>query len=144
MFFTDNKNEPRKLNVLRAIYDPLVNNYVSGSLDIQDFITACPKTPTKPPTFAFVEDPTMPYSEFKNVNGFQFAYQLVYKDSNVSAMSTFSEIAVPPSYITQATLTTANLNIHNVCRVTIPMDQISQEVDKVKIVVGVMMGLFSK
>ena len=134
LFFTDNKNEPRKLNVLRAIYDPLVNNYVSGSLDIQDFITACPKTPTKPPTFTFVEDPTMPYSEFKNVNGFQFAYQLVYKDSNVSAMSTFSEIAVPPSYITQATLTTANLNIHNVCRVTIPMDQISQEVDKVKIV----------
>lgn len=133
LFFTDNRNEPRKLNVLRAVTDSTVTNYTSGSLNVKDFITACPKAPTLPPTFTFEEDPSMPYSEFKNINGFQFAYQLVYKDMNVSAMSTFSDIAVPPSYITQATLTTANLNIHNVCRVVIPMTQISAEVAKVKI-----------
>jgi len=133
LFFTDNRNEPRKLNVLRAVTDSTVTNYTSGSLNVQDFITACPKAPTLPPTFTFEEDPLMPYSEFKNINGFQFAYQLVYKDMNVSAMSTFSDIAVPPSYITQATLTTANLNIHNVCRVVIPMTQISAEVAKVKV-----------
>lgn len=133
LFFTDNRNEPRKLNVLRAVWDPTVTTYTIGSAGIKDFITACPKTPTLPITFEFIEDDSSPYSEFKNVNGFQFAYQLVYKDSNVSAMSTISDIAVPPSYVNQGVLPVPYLSLHNICRVTVPPQAISSEVDKVKI-----------
>jgi hypothetical protein len=133
LFFTDNRNEPRKLNVLRAVWDPTVTTYIIGSAGIKDFITACPKTPTFPITFEFIQDESSPYSEFKNVNGFQFAYQLVYKDSNVSAMSTISDIAVPPSYVNQGVLPVPYLSLHNVCRVTVPPQAISSEVEKVKI-----------
>jgi len=134
LFFTDNINEPRKLNVLRAYYEEFVQDYVVGTNSIKDFITACPKAPSFPITFEFVADENLPYSEFRNINGFQFAYQMVYKDQNVSAISTISEIAVPPSYITHgASELPMPLNQHNVCRLTIPIDDMSFEVEKVKI-----------
>ena len=134
LFFTDNINEPRKLNVLRAYYEDFVQDYVVGTNSIKDFITACPKAPSFPITFEFVADENLPYSEFRNINGFQFAYQMVYKDQNVSAISTISEIAVPPSYITHgASELPMPLNQHNVCRLTIPIDDMSFEVEKVKI-----------
>ena len=134
LFFTDNINEPRKLNVLRAYYEEFVQDYVVGTNSIKDFITACPKAPSFPITFEFVADENLPYSEFRNINGFQFAYQMVYKDQNVSAISTISEIAVPPSYITHgASALPMPLNQHNVCRLTIPIDDMSFEVEKVKI-----------
>ena len=134
LFFTDNINEPRKLNVLRAYYEEFVQDYVVGTNSIKDFITACPKAPSFPITFEFVADENLPYSEFRNINGFQFAYQMIYKDQNVSAISTISEIAVPPSYITHgASELPMPLNQHNVCRLTIPIDDMSFEVEKVKI-----------
>ena len=134
LFFTDNINEPRKLNVLRAYYEDFVQDYVVGTNSIKDFITACPKAPSFPITFEFVADENLPYSEFRNINGFQFAYQMVYRDQNVSAISTISEIAVPPSYITHgASELPMPLNQHNVCRLTIPIDDMSFEVEKVKI-----------
>ena len=116
LFFTDNKNEPRKLNVLRAYYDQTANQYGLGTKSLKDFITACPKAPAFPITFEFVADESLPYSEFRNINGFQFAYQLVYRDRNVSAISTISDIAVPPTYITHgASEQPLQLNQHNVC-----------------------------
>ena len=133
LFFTDNVNEPRKLSVLRAFNDVSIENYALGSPEIKDFITACPKAPVRPITFEFLADEDLPYSEFRNINGFQFAYQAVFKDGNVSAMSTFSEIAVPPSYVTQGSLETINLNQHNICRLSIPIADMSEETDKVKI-----------
>ena len=134
LFFTDNKNEPRKLNVLRAYYDQTANQYGLGTKSLKDFITACPKAPAFPITFEFVADESLPYSEFRNINGFQFAYQLVYRDRNVSAISTISDIAVPPTYITHgASEQPLQLNQHNVCRLTIPIDDMSFEVEKVKV-----------
>tara|TARA_R100001463_G_scaffold108308_1_gene162858 strand:- start:2853 stop:10067 length:7215 start_codon:yes stop_codon:yes gene_type:complete len=132
LFFTDNRNEPRKLNVLRAYYEAdLSNNYNVLSLD--DFITACPKAPVHPVTFSWSSDQDLPVSEFRGVNGFQFAYQSVFKDGNVSAISTYSEVAVPPSYINQGANSSANLLAHNVCELTIPSIDLTLEVEKVKV-----------
>ena len=134
LFFTDNVNEPRKLNVLRAIFDPAVILYQSGTAAVKDFITACPKAPSFPITFEFVADETLNHSDFRNINGFQFAYQMVYKDQNISAMSTISDIAVPPPYITHgASEQQIPLNQFNVCRLTVPLTDLSVEVDKVKV-----------
>ena len=79
LFFTDNKNEPRKLNVLRAVTDDLSN---TADATVDDFITACPKTPVTPITAVWANDATLPKNEFLNIEGFQFAYQGVYKDTN--------------------------------------------------------------
>jgi hypothetical protein len=132
LFFTDNRNEPRKLNVLRAYYEDADTN-AYGIYSIDDFITACPKAPVHPITFSWSSDLELPVSEFRGVNGFQFAYQSVFKDGNVSAISTYSEIAVPPSYVNQGASLTANLMAHNVCDLVIPSIDLTLEVDKVKV-----------
>jgi len=134
LFFTDNRNEPRKLNVLRAYYESNLSETSSyGNDNIDDFITACPKAPVHPVTFSWSSDQDLPVSEFRGVNGFQFAYQSVFKDGNVSAISTYSEVAVPPSYINQGANSSANLLAHNVCELTIPSIDLTLEVDKVKV-----------
>jgi len=135
LFFTDNENEPFKLNVLRAVGDSSVAIYTSGSAAEKDFIYACPKAPVTPVTFEFVADTTIATNEFRNINGFQFAYQAVFRDGNLSAISTHSDVAVPPSYINQGPNSTANLLQHNACILRIPSDNLSVEVEKVKILV---------
>ena len=133
LFFTDNIKEPKKLSVLRAMYDESVLAYAAGSPEIRDFIFACPKAPVTPIEFSFSSDESLLISEFRGVNGFQFAYQGVYKDGNETAISTYSSVAVPPSYINQGTGSSANLLQHNVCDLVVPSEDLSDEVEKVKI-----------
>ena len=101
LFFTDNKNEPRKLNVRRSIEDDVTFsgnalNYSGGTL--KDFITACPKSPQIPIRFTWVKNPDFE-SNFRNTNGFQFAYQNVYVDGFLSAISTISSVSYPRARI---------------------------------------------
>jgi len=139
VYFTDNVNEPRKLNVYRAMTSIQLeqnNNY--NLYDFADFITACPKTPVHPITFEFQSDPSRSVSDFENRNGFQFAYQHIYEDGEESAISVYSDIAVPPAYVQQGTLNNPNLVASNLCVLTIPADvddsQVrSLEIDKIRI-----------
>lgn len=131
LFFTDNKNEPRKLNVLRAVTDDLSN---TGNATVDDFITACPKTPVTPITAVWANDPTLPKNEFLNIEGFQFAYQGVYKDTNETAISTYSDIYVPPGYLTYTGSSDNSLmNQNNTLDLTVPVSTLSSEIDDVKI-----------
>ena len=62
LFFTDNKNEPRKINVRRSIEDDVTFsgnalNY-SGAI-LKDFITACPKAPQVPIRFTWTKNQTL-------------------------------------------------------------------------------------
>ena len=117
LYFTDNINEPRKLDVLRAA--DAETDYASEPHNVVDFITACPKTPLTPITFAWNTDPSRSVSEFRSTNGFTFAYQCLYRSGEESALSTFSQIAVPPIYIEQGSSTTQNLNTDNYVTLTI-------------------------
>jgi hypothetical protein len=117
MYFTDNTNEPRKLNVSMAVLG-LDGDY--SDADKIDFITACPKTPLAPITFGFASDSTQGISNFKSGPGFQFAYQYVYKDGVETAISPYSDIAFAPVILSQGTQTTLNHNINNVCLLSIP------------------------
>jgi len=131
LFFTDNKNEPRKLNVLRAVTDDLSN---TGNPTVDDFITACPKTPVTPITAVWANDATLPKNEFLNIEGFQFAYQGVYKDTNETAISTYSDIYVPPGYLTYTGSSDNSLmNQNNTLDLTVPVSTLSSEIDDVKI-----------
>ena len=91
LYFTDGENEPRRLS-LRTDIEPSENASAASKID---FITACPKTPLHPPTWQFSSDPEKPIN-FRSVEGFQFAYQCIYKGGEESAISTSSSVAIPP------------------------------------------------
>ena len=132
LFFTDNKNEPKKLNILRAITNegPSAANEATEA----DFILACTKTPVDPPTAEWENDTSVTGNEFLNVEGFQFAYQCVYKDSNESAISTYSDVYVPPGYLNYSPSGSSSLfSSNNALRITVPTTDMSSEVESIKI-----------
>lgn len=56
LFFTDNKNEPRSINVRRCIETDeefTGNAFGYEGQDLEDFITACPRVPNPPITFSY-------------------------------------------------------------------------------------------
>ena len=137
IYFTDNVNEPRKIDVKRA-YDGL--SYEGGSIHETDFITACPKTPMHPITFEFANDTNRDVSNFEGAGGFQFAYQCIYKGGEESAISTYSDIAVPPSYVAQGAAETPNIQADKVCKLSIAnvvdgVNVFSDEIEKLRILV---------
>ena len=90
LYFTDNINPPRKINVDRA----LAGEY--DSLSTQEFdyaVNSIKAAPVLAPTFSFQDDESIPFNSFKTT-AFQFATQLIYKDGEVSAISPYSGIAV--------------------------------------------------
>jgi len=146
LYFTDDENEPRKLDVLRCV-DSLSYNpdgsfgYVQNSVDDKDFITACPKAPMHPIQFSWdpAPDATRPTSNFRRIPGMQFAFQCVYTSGDVSALSTYSDIAVPPQYVQQGYSTT-QLNLPSYLELVIPSNVLgvfnfTQEVERVRILV---------
>ena len=117
LYFTDNVNEPRKLHPLRARTETFPGY---SNVDFKDFITACPKTPIHPIEAVYKNDILDPTSSFEGLPGFQFAYQHLYKGGEESALSTFSDIAVPPAYYTQGASVDPYLSSNNRCDLKIP------------------------
>ncbi len=143
VYLTDGVNEPYKVDVKAFIegYDALVSgtNYSSESLDssdglrLYDGITVCPRTPTKPITASFTYDPSSGSSNFKNLPGMQLAYQNVYETGEISALSSYSDVFVPPSYIDQGAGTLETLDSFNRLDIVVPGQ--SKSVASVKILV---------
>ena len=94
LYFTDNRNEPRKINATRALTNGYSSVLISGT-DVQKelFVSVCKQPPQTPITFEFVDDPEIKFNNLQN-NCFQFAYQYVYDDGELSALSPYSELAV--------------------------------------------------
>lgn len=126
LYFTDNENEPRRLDVLYFVengYRPPGDTggllgYTSNSAQDKDVICACPRSPVHPPTFEFFTEPNRSASDFRRVPGVQFAYQCIYVSGEVSAISTYSDIAVPEEYLRQGTVI-GSLDIPHLCRIRI-------------------------
>jgi hypothetical protein len=132
IYFTDGVNEPRSINVFLA-YNKVRNRMTPGDggvqssntfaddhFDQQDFIHACPKTPVHPPKAFFRNDPNSRSSNFEGISGYQFAYQYIYKGGEESALSTYSDIIIPPAYLQQGAKSSANLSQTNECVIKIP------------------------
>ena len=131
VFFTDNVNEPRKINAYRA-YQAGGTNIYDSIYATADFITACPKTPLDPITFKFDKDVNRKISNFVKTSGFQFAYQHVYKDGFESSVSSYSDVAFPPSIINQGSISYVSHDDYNRCILYIP--QPGPEIKAVKII----------
>ena len=134
LFFTDNKNEPKKINIRRCIEGD--TNFTGNALgyageDLKDFVMACPKTPTSTIQFDFQFDANRGESNFKNTNGIQFAYQNVYIDGFVSSFSGYSEVAYPDAIEKLGAQSISQIEVENICNLSIPRG--SQEVARVRI-----------
>lgn len=143
LYFTDDENEPRKIDVQRCLdfgYSPaLLNNYTPNDIHDKDFITACPRSPVAPPYFEFFQEAGTRASDFRKVPGVQFAYQCVYRSGEESALSTYSDIAIPIPYLRQGVIQ-GETDLPQLCRISIdpaPFDAltISEEVVSFKILV---------
>lgn len=139
LYFTDNVNEPRKLDVYRAMTSDL-SGY--GVYDINDLIKACPRTPLEPITFQFSTDPERQISNFDKIPGVQFAYQFLYRGGVDSPISTYSRLGIPIEYI-QRGVQSVPILTENVCILTIPsvsaysseVKNITKEVNKIRLLV---------
>ena len=83
LFFTDNNNQPMRINVDRVYNEPLVND-----------LLVIVKPPTVSPTVSLQ---TIPGQEnYMDTRFISFAYRYKYRDGEYSALSQFSEIAFDP------------------------------------------------
>ena len=121
LYMTDNVNDPYKVDVQFA----LNNSSISGER-LYDSITVCPETPVQPPVAGFSYTPGK-VSNFKSVPGVQFAYQNIYETSEISALSSYSGLVVPPAYLGQGAGTLDALDSYNTITVTIPAQNTSVE-----------------
>ena len=88
MYFTDNENAPRKINVDRAI-DEAYDNLSSDRLDYA--LYAIKAAPTSPPSVGFSTNPNFNINNFRD-STFQFALQYLYVDGEESAVSPYSKL----------------------------------------------------
>jgi len=99
LYFTDDRNEPRKINATKALSGSYPSEFTGGSDDEKElFLTVCKQPPLEPPTFVFNSNASIKRNQLHN-KLFQFAYQYVYDDGEVSALSPYSKIAVSPNHL---------------------------------------------
>ena len=141
LYFTDNNNEPKKLNVAPSMFGRYLaassdatyevqfvsdeGGYFSvpanSSSDIEKikFCHACKPAPLSRPTFDWIEDTSSRANNFEKSEGFKFAYQVVYNDGSTSAISPKSQIAVTPSLLFQGANKNPDHALYNVCQIFI-------------------------
>jgi hypothetical protein len=114
LYFNDTLSDPKKINVTRAL-NKSVNGYPYTSLSYLDVfnqpqvydysaeekllsLTVAKQPPLDPPVVAFASDLDVKFNRLYD-NHFQFAYQYVYEDGEVSAISPWSENPVNSSQL---------------------------------------------
>jgi hypothetical protein len=99
LYFTDGENPPKKINATKALRGGYPANYSLGTNPSSTlteeqrllFITAAKQPPLEPPTWQFFTDAANSTNNIYD-KMFQFAYQYVYDDGEVSAISPYSTI----------------------------------------------------
>ena len=86
IYFTDNINEPRKINVERALANEF-DGYTDD--DYEEFVSVCKTTPKTIINTSFLTNNSIKTNSLYG-KSYSFAFQYVYKDGEVSAMSNFS------------------------------------------------------
>lgn len=131
LYFTDDFNPPRKINVKRAILHQQ-GDYTSGyaaefssGTDAQkaQFYDYIKHPPLSAPTFAFFTDENRNYNNLAD-GVWQFRYRFIYDDGEVSALSPWSELAVSDEQrLNNTNVTQEYQNRSNGLRLTIPTSQ---------------------
>ena len=136
LYFTDNRNEPRKINVTRATGTTYYNDLTDGERD--NAFSSMRAAQNKAPTFVFTTDTSYTVNNFVH-NPFQFAVQYIYKDGEESAISVYSKMAVCPVDFTEgfAYESSADFispNSFNVCEVRLNLKDDIADVKRVRLI----------
>lgn len=132
IYFTDNDNPPRKINVDRALAGEY-ENFSNSEMDIA--LGAMRAAPTKPPTFTFDTDLNVSTNNFIQ-DTLQYATQIIYKDGEVSALSPYSKLAIsqPAAF---GGMETTNYNVvpyqDNVCDIEHNINLSHPDLSKVRL-----------
>lgn len=140
VYFTDDYNEPRKVNIDRLIanaasiwLDPQDINYYSDA-DRLEFVSVCKTPPSTPITFTYSTDTSISKNNIID-KVFQFAYQYVYKDGEVSAISPYSKLAFSPTAFGSSIINAAAEKENN--KITLTYTAGNKEVSKIKLLARV-------
>ena len=135
LYFTDNVNPPRKINVDRAL-DGEYENVIFTQDDFDIATGAMRAASVKPPTVAFETDSDTTENNFEQ-NAMQFATQIVYKDGEVSTLSPYSKLAISQAAVFGG-IEDANFGVarstQNVCLINHQIDNDFPDLEKVRIV----------
>lgn len=141
LYFTDNVNPPRKINVDRALqgfYDGLPDDEWDYSVNT---IKAASITP---PIASFSTTTELQHNNFKR-STFQFATQIIYLDGEESAISPYSKLAfserlslhgIEEANTDQSIYNQVSLNVDNTCVIDVNIDNeliLSTEVKKIRL-----------
>ena len=91
LYFTDNINPPRKINVDRAIAGDYSD---TSNREFEYAINTVKAAPVYPPSASFKTDKSIDTNLFRD-EAFQFATQIIYKDGEESAISPYSKLTIP-------------------------------------------------
>jgi len=136
LYFTDNRNEPRKINVTRATGTNYYNDLTDGERDIA--FSSIKAAQNKAPSFVFTTDTSYTVNNFVH-NPFQYAVQYIYKDGEESAISVYSKMAVCPVDFTEGFAYEASAdfispNTFNVCDVKLNLKNDIADVKRVRLI----------
>ena len=119
VYWTDNINPPRKLNVTRLINGGYGSTLTSGTDEEKNSILAVAKRqPSKSPSYTYVSDGKLLQAGFYEKN-FQFAYQYKYNDGELSALSSYSSLSVSPDQYKDGFITEEEKQNYNAIDVTV-------------------------
>lgn len=121
-YFTDGVTDPKKINVTKALLGTGYPYKLSGGYNYtDDEKLVCITTAKQPP----LDSPTLSFTNVANQDNFvydeyfQFAYQYVYEDGEVSALSPYSEIGVNVYQLLDGYITESAKDLFNAINVTV-------------------------
>lgn len=93
LYWTDNINPPMKLNINRVLNGGYPASLTSGTDEEKlEALTVAKRPPQTPITFEYDTDDSVRQNNLKDYM-FQFAYQYIYEDGEVSAISPYSKVS---------------------------------------------------
>ena len=131
IYLTDNVADPYKVDV--QFHE---NNTDLSGRRMFDAITVCTPTPQDvvQTVFGYQQGGSLSRtSNFRNIPGMQFAYQNIHETGEVSPLSAYSSLAVPPGYLTQGASNVESVDNYNSLQILVPSQEAS--VEKVRLLV---------
>ena len=138
LYFTDNENEPKSLNIRKCIESDTEftgNPFSYTGQNLEDFINACPRVPSAPITIDYAydlsDDGVLLESQFTDTDGLIFAYQNIYRNGYVSSLSEYSKVAYPETIANLGARSKEEVVIENRMSLLVPRQ--GKEVQKIRI-----------
>jgi len=122
LFFTDNYNAPRSININRSYAIPvgfIDAGSIPAALLLEESLLVIKRPPVESPTVQLVN--TQGEQNFMEERFISFAYRYLYADGEYSATSQWSDIAFTPNgfeLTVEAYLNEGMINAFNACEVT--------------------------